>query len=275
MWEIVIILLWLLLLSIEDYSVRSVSVKWLIYGAVTVAIYLGIKIQDVSEILDHVYGGVCGLVFVLISKWSNEALGYGDSIVLLILGVYLGIWDFLEVGFVAFFLCGIYGVITRKLITKANTSSIPFIPFILGGYIVKIAKYKVMRLQGSATVEMIYIMPIIFLVFLVVIYMAFFFHDKNALQGITYEAVVIGSSQYRTNDGIQEEEIIEFIQEKSATRMLFLPVPEVDITVTEDEITIVTSGSKNKLNIEVEKSFPLVELETKIRSTNIIEGVLD
>lgn len=275
MWEIwsTIVLFWLVLLSIEDWSTHSISVRGLLYGGVGVLVYLGVTITQGSELITHIGGAIGGIIFLFVSKCTKEALGYGDSIVLLILGLYLGIWDFLEVGFLAFVFSGIYGMIC--LWKKRKSMTMPFIPFILGGYVVKIAEYKVMRLKGSATIEMIYIMPVIFLVFLAAVYMAFYFHDKNALQGITYEAAVIGSSQYRTNDGIQEGEIIEFIQEKGAARMLFLSVPEVEITVLEDEIIIATSSSKNKLKVEVEKSLPLEQLETKVRSTNIIEGVLD
>lgn len=275
MWEIetVIVLMWLALLSIEDWSTRSVSVKGLLCGGIGTLIYLGVTITQVSELTNHINGGLCGIIFLLISKCTKEALGYGDSVVLLILGLYLGIWDFLEVGFLAFVFSGIYGVIHMKRQTESKT--IPFIPFILGGYVVKITEYSGMHLRASATVEMIYIMPVIFLVFMAAVYMAFYFHDKNALQGITYEATVIGSSQYRTSDGVQEDEIIEFVQEKGMSRMLFLPVPEVEITVAEDEIIITTSSSKNKLKVEVEKSFPLEQLEEKVRSANIIEGVLD
>lgn len=131
------------------------------------------------------------------------------------------------------------------------------------------------RVKGSATIELLYIMPVIFLVFIAAVYMSFFFHDKNILQGITYEALLIASSQYREVDGIQKEEIALFLYEKGEEKMLFFPTPEIEIEIEEEEIWIRAISEKNGMKIEVEKYAPLLTVEDGIRSIHIIEGVVD
>lgn len=43
--------------------------------------------------------------------------------------------------------------------------------------------------KGSTTVEMAYVMPLIFLVFLIIVRTTFYYHDKSILDGMAYEAV--------------------------------------------------------------------------------------
>ena len=132
-----------------------------------------------------------------------------------------------------------------------------------------------MKLKGSATVEVLYILPVVFLVFLVVTYLGFFFHDKTVLQGIVLEGVLIGASQYRGEDGINEEEILGFLQEKSSDRLLFFPTPQLDISVEEDEIIIDLSTEARGMKLEVIKRYPLEVAEEKLRKEARIKGVLD
>ena len=47
--------------------------------------------------------------------------------------------------------------------------------------------------KGSTTVEMAYVMPLIFLVFLIIVRTTFYYHDKSILDGMAYEAVTTGN----------------------------------------------------------------------------------
>ena len=88
-------------LSVMDYRIRKVPRDVLLLCMAGVIIY-----QVLTGNVDwklSVAGGLSGILFLWISKITNEAIGYGDSLAILILGIYLGIWGLLEVLMTAFF----------------------------------------------------------------------------------------------------------------------------------------------------------------------------
>ena len=59
----------------------------------------------------------------------------------------------------------------------------------------RIKKYQ--EVQGVITVEMAYLMPIIFMVFVLVVYTSFYYHDKQILIGAATETATVGAQQKR------------------------------------------------------------------------------
>ena len=96
-------------LSVMDYRIRKVPRDVLLLCMAGVIIYQ-VLMGNVDWKLS-VAGGLSGILFLWISKITNEAIGYGDSLAILILGIYLGIWGLLEVLMTAFFILGIIGLI--------------------------------------------------------------------------------------------------------------------------------------------------------------------
>lgn len=80
-------------------------------------------------------GGLCGGVFLFFSWFTQESFGYGDSILILILGILSGGWNLLWILFAAFLIASVYGgiMIARKKYTRKN--SFPFIPFLTVAYL--------------------------------------------------------------------------------------------------------------------------------------------
>lgn len=84
-----------------------------------------------------VIGGMgVGALFLFISRVTREGIGYGDSLGILGLGIYLGLWKLLEVlagAFVLLALCGIVVLIRKKMSRK---SVLPFYPFLALSYVI-------------------------------------------------------------------------------------------------------------------------------------------
>lgn len=81
-------------------------------------------------------GMIVGAVFYLISVFTKESVGKGDSIVIFTLGCIAGAEKLLLILLWAFILCtvvSLIGIALRKLSLKAR---VPFIPFVLAGEIV-------------------------------------------------------------------------------------------------------------------------------------------
>lgn len=123
----------LLLSSIWDIRRREIPVYLIIGSMILSTVY--IVFGQGMDYLLAAGGTVVGIVFLLISKVTEEGVGYGDSLIILVLGSYLGFWNILFVLSVSFFLllCILIPVLWMKKMSRKCT--LPFLPFLLGGYV--------------------------------------------------------------------------------------------------------------------------------------------
>ncbi len=108
-------------------------------------IFLGIAIGSVcilclfggaEEIIRSVLGAIIGLMFVVFSYITKEAIGYGDSWLMVWLWMLLGGWKLCILLFIAFASAAMIGtleIIRQKSFGKS--SRIAFVPYLLWGYI--------------------------------------------------------------------------------------------------------------------------------------------
>ena len=66
-------------------------------------------------------------------------------------------------------------------------------------------------LNGSFTVEMSLLMPMILFLVMGCVLACFYYHDKNIIAGAAYETAAVGSTKAREKDGIQEAELKSLI----------------------------------------------------------------
>ncbi len=137
MWAIgdIVVLVWMIFMAREDIKYRSISIKNLVGMFLFLCIYLLGIILGTEGFILHIEGIALGSFFLLVSMITKEKLGYGDSFVLLLLGAYLGIWNFVAVVLLALTLSFVYGIIYLFMKKLQRTSEIPFLPFLLVGYI--------------------------------------------------------------------------------------------------------------------------------------------
>lgn len=79
-------------------------------------------------------GGLLGFCFLAVSYITREAVGYADSILLIILGIFFGAEELLILMLVAFgtaALVALVGIVCGKWNRK---KTLPFVPFLLLGY---------------------------------------------------------------------------------------------------------------------------------------------
>jgi len=126
-------------------------------------------------------------------------------------------------------------------------------------------------LKGSTTIEMAYIMPVVFLVFTAIVYVTFYYHDKNIIQGTAYETAVIVSQKERlgeTADGVQ------YFSERLGNKLIFFDYPEVDISQNEQQVTISVCVKRGSMAIKVEQRAALIAPEKKIRDSRRLEKLI-
>lgn len=90
------------------------------------------KYQSLENVL---IGCFAGGTFLIIGWMTKEAIGYGDGIGLVILGIFEGMKGMIPIVIGAFFLSGIYGLWNLIGQKKNSSDTMPFFPFILLAFI--------------------------------------------------------------------------------------------------------------------------------------------
>lgn len=125
-------------LSVTDLKCRRISGSMLILGSALAAGYIVFAGRDCVRLA--MGGLLVGFIFVLVSKVTREQLGYGDSWLLCILGVYLGIWNLLELLFTAWMAVALAAIIALATHRCRRGTTLPMVPFIAVGYAVMWAR---------------------------------------------------------------------------------------------------------------------------------------
>ena len=122
-----IIFMMLLLFSIEDVRKKRIDILPLLAFSVIGAIY-----QTVTRALTipDICGGMLG-----IAKMTGESLGYGDGLLFLVTGIYLGGWDNCSLLMTSLVLAFVFAIIQILVRKKSAKSEIPFVPFVLSAYV--------------------------------------------------------------------------------------------------------------------------------------------
>lgn len=90
--------------------------------------------RDIS-VISLAAGGMTGALFLFVSMITKEAFGYGDSILILIMGTFLGFWDILYLLMGAFLMAAVFSAVMLIKTKFDRKASFPFVPFLTIAYI--------------------------------------------------------------------------------------------------------------------------------------------
>lgn len=133
MREVINQLVFILLAFGAGWDVKKREIPVILIGIIGVIIILGMVKE--GQMWTKIGGAAIGGVFLAISRLTKEAIGYGDSWIILLLGLHLGIWDVLILLLWASVLAGVCSLFFLWLKKWKRTASIPFIPFIAISYL--------------------------------------------------------------------------------------------------------------------------------------------
>ncbi len=125
--------IYMIILAIMDIKWKKLSLAVLISGFIIDAAGLLCE-RDIHMILLAAGAGV-GIIFLIVSRVTEESFGYGDSILIVIMGGFLGFWNILSLLVTAFSLSAVFSIfmlIKKKFHRK---SAFPFVPFLTAAYI--------------------------------------------------------------------------------------------------------------------------------------------
>lgn len=124
--------LFLIYLSILDCRHKKVPLLALVIGILFVLLYgLFVDHKSITTIL---LGSATGMFFILVGALT-EKIGAGDGLVIIITGMIIGAYDNLVLLMLAF-IGAIFYFLFSYFVIKRMIKSIPFIPFLMMGYLV-------------------------------------------------------------------------------------------------------------------------------------------
>ena len=93
------------------------------------------KYQSVWSVIG---GVVIGIILFTYSLVTKGGIGFGDGLIFICLGVYLGLSENLRLLFFSLLIAAVFGGIYALIRHKSIKTQIPFMPCILGTYITMI-----------------------------------------------------------------------------------------------------------------------------------------
>lgn len=124
--------LYLCVLTVMDIRRKRLNLAFLLSGFLLVAAGI-LAARQIHPLLLLTGGGV-GLVFFVTSKVTGEAFGYGDSLLILIMGSFLGFWDILSLLTAAFLLAAVFSAVMLVGRKFSRKTAFPFVPFLAIAY---------------------------------------------------------------------------------------------------------------------------------------------
>ncbi len=126
-------------------------------------------------------------------------------------------------------------------------------------------------MNGSFTVEMSFLMPVILFLSMGCILLCFYYHDKNIIAGAAYETAVVGSTKVREKDEIGEGELNALFEERTGKKCILFSRVRVTSSVGEEEIHISATAKKRHMTLTVESSAAITRPEKYIRDIRRIK----
>ena len=84
-------------------------------------------------------GMIPGIFCLILSFFTKQSLGYGDSILIVLCGLSLGFQMCFSLTLTAFFWSGIWALLIWRMGKADRKGEIPFVPFLLLGMMIQIA----------------------------------------------------------------------------------------------------------------------------------------
>ena len=122
--------------AVDDLKTRQIKVlEIIIFGVIGILFNFIFKWHTATSL----FGGIIvGCVMFLFSVLSGEKIGKGDGLVVMVTGLYLGFANTLSLVWISSILAAIIGGLYVKKYSVDTDIELPFIPFLLMGYLVLI-----------------------------------------------------------------------------------------------------------------------------------------
>ncbi len=122
----------LLWLAVQDKKHLSITRRGLLIASVILLIAGCFGIADWPSRLG---GAAFGVILLLFGVFSKEAIGFADGVIILVCGAAFGLYETATLCFFAALYAGCCSAVLLLLKKAGKRSRIPFLPFVLLGYL--------------------------------------------------------------------------------------------------------------------------------------------
>ena len=133
-WTIIVIML---IHSITDIKYKKVRLELSLVGLILGILFIIVDIWNGIFPYEKIGGIIFGIVCLILGKATNEAIGYGDGIILLMLGLFYKGKQMCIVMFWAFLFAILVALLLVVLFRKNRKYEIPFVPFLALGMLME------------------------------------------------------------------------------------------------------------------------------------------
>lgn len=137
----------LALLAAFSTSCAVLMISVLIFGERLV--FLKRSLVYEPDIINIIAGLIPGLILLIISMLTKEAIGRGDVYVVMLLGFMLGFEKILTILCLSMVMTALTGLVCMVLGIRSRKDSLPYIPFILGAYTIMLMSDRVPIFAGN------------------------------------------------------------------------------------------------------------------------------
>lgn len=117
--------------------------------------------------------------------------------------------------------------------------------------------------KGSSVIEMSYIMPLLFSLFVIIINTSFYYHDKAIIGGAAIETAVAGAQLARRSEENCDMETL--FQQRIYGKLIYMTDVNVKIEVIKNEVQVSAEAERGFMKIKVRRKANIVIPEKKIR----------
>lgn len=130
-------------------------------------------------------------------------------------------------------------------------------------------------LKGAITVELSYLLPMILMIFLMVVYVTFYYHDKNILIGAASETAVVGAQLERKPDENGQTDLASFYQEKIRGKLILFSGAQASVNVTKKWVEVNAYAERGQMRLNVIQRAPLADPEAAVRRLWMLEKAVE
>lgn len=124
------------------------------------------------------------------------------------------------------------------------------------------------KIKGSITIEASIIVPLILFVFVVLLHILFYYHDKNILMVTAHETLALGSGYQE----LKEEELERYFQSRIKHKLMLFQDVESEIQITNHNVIINCEARKHVMRIQFEHMVKRTQPEAYIREIRKVGG---
>ncbi len=125
--------------------------------------------------------------------------------------------------------------------------------------------------KASITVEAAVIVPLILGIFVMLVNLLFYFHDKIVVESIAHETMVVCSN----TEELKKEDVETYFQERVGNKLLLFSDVLAKAEIKKEAVILTCNASKGRYQLRIEMKMRRTEPETYLRKIKNMERLTD